>query len=175
MAEDQPRFIGIWIPVEQSCAIGIDLGATKIAAALVCPDGSLLSEKRVDTPIGSTPAILDQIASLVNDLLETSPGRVCGLGIGSPGLVNSATGIVRAAINLGWEEVALKDEICRRLLQPLPVWIQKDANANALGEYYFGSAKGCEDFIFIGIGSGLGAGLMVSGRLVVGSAGSSAG
>jgi glucokinase len=82
--------------------------------------------------------------------------------------------MVANAINLGWTSVPLKDEITQRLTHPLPLVIQKDANASALGEYYFGSVRGCDDFVFISIGSGLGAGVITGGRLVTGASWSAA-
>jgi glucokinase len=89
--------------------------------------------------------------------------------------VNSAAGVVRNAVNLGWEEVPLVVEVQRRLeavgpvLGETPVWVQKDANAAALGEYYFGAARGRQDFVYLSVGSGLGGGIVAAGRLITGA------
>ncbi|HKY55540.1 MAG TPA: ROK family protein, partial [Anaerolineales bacterium] len=103
------------------------------------------------------------------DLARQKPGVVVGVGIGSPGKVDSSQGVVFDAVNLGWKEVNLIEEISNRIGQGMPVWIQKDTNLNALGEYYFGACQGCTDFVYIGIGSGLGAGIISNGQLITGS------
>lgn len=154
-------------------AIGVDLGATKIAAALVTRDGAVVESLQVPTRAEEgSRAVLDRVGSQINALLrhiDGSPVAPIGVGIGSPGQVNSLQGSVRNAVNLGWEEISLVDEICSRLVREIPIWIQKDANASALGEYYFGSAQGCEDFVYLGIGSGLGGGIVTNGMLVTGA------
>lgn len=154
-------------------AIGVDVGATKIAAALVGRDGRVLESLHVPTGAEQgSQAVLDRIGSQINALLRhaASPSVApVGVGIGTPGQVNSVRGTVRNAVNLGWEEISLVDEICSRLVREIPIWIQKDANASALGEYYFGSARGCEDFVYLGIGSGLGGGIVTNGMLVTGA------
>jgi glucokinase len=151
-------------------AIGVDLGATKIAAALVASDGRILASNQAATePAQGSPAVLERIAAQVNDLLRRSPGLVSGVGIGSPGQVNSRLGIVRNAVNLSWDEIQLAAEVQVRLEQRLPVSIQKDANLSALGEYYFGAGQGCQDFVYLGIGSGLGGGILSGGHLITGA------
>jgi glucokinase len=154
---------------EEYYAIGLDVGATKIAAALVSRDGTVLASHQAPTGVRLGPqAVLDRIAAEADALAQDGDGRLKGIGIGSPGQVFSDQGVVRNAVNMGWERVNLVEEIRSRLAVDLPVWIQKDANASALGEYYYGAARGCEDFIYLGVGSGLGGGVMVGGRLVTG-------
>lgn len=162
---------------EQTLAIGIDLGATKIAGALVASDGNVIATVKAPTEANQgVEPVLDRIAGLVNELVGRAaefrhghtPG-VLGVGIGTPGQVNSDSGVVRNAVNLGWGEVHLAKEIFDRLEGKTPVWIQKDANASVLGEYYFGAGRGCTDFVYLGIGSGLGAGVVANGRLVMGA------
>lgn len=167
-------------------AIGVDLGGTKIAAALVGRDGRVLETRQVPTPAGAEPgAVLDRIAAQINHLagslaaqapLEGRPRAALsvatplyGVGIGSPGQVNSLSGVVRNAVNLGWDEIDLVAEVRHRLTLDIPVWVQKDANASALGEYYFGSARSCKDFVYLSIGSGLGGGIVTNGMLVTGA------
>jgi glucokinase len=82
--------------------------------------------------------------------------------------VDSDHGVVYNAVNLGWTEVNLTEEIVNRIDQKLPVWIQKDANLSALGEYYFGACQSCRDFVYLGIGSGLGAGIISNTHLITG-------
>jgi glucokinase len=151
-------------------AIGIDLGATKIAAALVSRQGEVLASRQVLTEARQgTEAVLDRIAAHVNELSGlVSARQLMGVGIGTPGQVDPTTGVVRNAVNLGWDEVELAAEVRLRLSRLLPIWVQKDANAGALGEYIFGAGRGCPDFVYLGIGSGLGGGVVANGRLVSG-------
>jgi glucokinase len=114
-------------------------------------------------------AVFDKVADQIRVLARQKPGALVGVGIGSPGKVDSSRGVVYNAVNLGWAEVNLTEEISSRIGGSLPVWIQKDTNLNALGEYYFGACQGCTDFVYIGVGSGLGAGIISSGKLITGS------
>jgi glucokinase len=129
----------------------------------------LASNQAATEPTEGSLAVLERIAAQANDLLRQTPGPVSGVGIGSPGQVNSRLGIVRNAVNLGWDEIHLAAEVQVRLEQPLPVFIQKDANLSALGEYYFGAGQGCQDFVYLGIGSGLGGGILSNGHLITGA------
>jgi len=156
--------------VKDTLAIGIDLGATKIAAALVRQDGQVLESSQVPTDAADGPqAVLNRIAALAGSLLEVAPVPVLGLGVGTPGQVCPQEGTVRNAVNLGWSEVHLVDELRARLSTDTLVSIGKDANASALGEYYYGAARSCHDFVYLGIGSGLGGGVMAAGSLVQGA------
>jgi glucokinase len=155
--------------VEMQYAIGIDLGATKIASVLLSHSGEVMKSSQVSTRAEEGPlAVLDRVAKQVLDLEQQSPGAVAGVGIGSPGKVDSNRGVVYNAVNLGWTEVDLTEEITSRIHQSLPVWIQKDANLSALGEYYFGACRDVQDFVYLGLGSGLGAGIISGGRLITG-------
>src|SRR5687767_9925063 len=134
-------------------AIGIDLGATKIASVLLSETGELVKSSQVLTLAEEGPqAVLDKVAEQILDLARQSPGPLAGVGIGSPGKVDSNRGVVYNAVNLGWTDVNLTGEITSRIHQSLPVWIQKDANLSALGEYYFGACQGLQDFVYLGIG-----------------------
>ena len=151
-------------------AIGIDISATKIASVLLSDNGEVIKSSQVLTLAEEGPqVVLDKVADQILALAQQCPGAIAGVGIGSPGKVDSRRGVVYNAVNLGWTEVNLTEEITRRLHQVLPVWIQKDANLSALGEYYFGACQGVQDFVYLGIGSGLGAGIISSGRLITGS------
>lgn len=154
-------------------AIGIDIGATKIASVLLSEDGGLADSLQVLTlPSEGMQAVFDKVADQILNLARQQPGDLVGVGIGSPGKVDSSRGIVYDAVNLGWAEANLREEISSRiggLANAVPVWIQKDTNLNALGEYYFGACQGCTDFVYIGVGSGLGAGIISNGHLITGS------
>jgi glucokinase len=146
-------------------SIGIDIGGTKIALALVDDQGKTLAEHRLTTP-ANPDQVLDKIAEGIQTL-RTDADAVAGVGIGCPGHVDPHSGIVRHAVNLGWTEVYLRDEIARRV--NLPVWIEKDTNAATLGELYFGAARGYQDVVYVAVGTGLGGGAVVRGQLVSGA------
>lgn len=155
--------------LDQDLAIGIDIGATKIAATLLSQEGDLVASSQVPTLAHEgMSAVLDRVAEQILELAHQKPGVIAGVGIGSPGKVDSECGIVYDAVNLGWKEAHLVEEVSRRIAGSLPIWAQKDANLNALGEYYFGAGQGFEDFVYIGVGSGLGAGIISNGQIIAG-------
>lgn len=155
-------------PVE-NFAIGIDIGATKIASVLLSEKGEVVdSAQTLTLAQEGTQIVFDKVADQILDFARQRPGAMVGVGIGSPGKVDSSQGVVYNAVNLGWTEVNLIEEIAGRIGRGLPIWIQKDTNLNALGEYYFGACQSCTDFIYFGVGSGLGAGIISNGHLVTG-------
>jgi glucokinase len=160
--------------VDQALAIGIDIGATKIAAALVTEDGQALAERQSPTHVDQGPeAALARTASLVNELAASvDHDRLLGIGVGIAGQVDSRQGCVRLAVNLGWRDLPFVELLCTHLSASLPVWILTDAMASAVGEHIFGAGRGCRDFMYIGIGSGLGGGCLSNGQLLTGATGS---
>jgi len=153
-----------------SLAIGVDMGATKIAVALANEAGQILAEARRPTlPEDGPEAVLDRMAQGIREVMAQAPGPIAGIGIGSPGRVDPVAGTVSAAANLGWDVVDLAGGITRRLDNGLSVYIAKDANAEILGEIFFGAAQGERDCVYLGIGSGLGGGIVSDGRLVIGA------
>lgn len=155
--------------MEIPLAIGVDIGGTKIAFTLIDQRGVELATHRLPTnPADGPDRVIDAIAAGIGHLRENANGGVAGIGIGCPGHVDPASGIVRHAVNLNWSQVALRDEVARRLGSKLPIFLHKDANACALGELYFGSARGYKDFLLLTIGTGLGGGAVVDGEVVIG-------
>ena len=157
---------------QEQFAVGIDIGATKIASVLLSERGEVIHSLQVLTPVEEGPkAVFDRVAEHILSLARLSPGTLAGVGIGSPGKVDSTLGKVYNAVNLGWTEVDLVGEVAARLGQlgnTVPLWVHKDANLSALGEYYFGASQGLRDFVYLGIGSGLGAGIISGGHLITG-------
>jgi glucokinase len=159
-------------------AIGIDLGATKVAGALVNDHGIALSEARALTvaKAGVGP-VVTRIAEVVAQLLaqasSLSNEPVTGIGIGTPGLVDGVAGIVRNAVNLGWIEVALAAEVTAAIKntsgQSLPVWVENDANSQTVGELIFGAGRGLDSLAMVAIGTGLGGGIIANRRLIAGA------
>ncbi len=152
------------------CAVGVDIGGTKIAFALVGEDGEILAEQRLPTR-AEVETLVDDLAAGIGALCANTAHRILGIGVGVPGYVDARRGVVLEAVNLGWRDVPLADLLGRRLSGSLPIQVQKDANAAVMGEYVFGAARGSHSAALIAIGTGLGLGLMVNGALVTGVGG----
>lgn len=153
----------------ENFAIGIDIGATKIASVLLSENGSIIASLQVPTlPSEGIQAVLDKVIKQINTLTQQFSGDVAGVGIGLPGKVDTTRGLVYDAINLGWTEVNLKQGISSRIGTHLPIWFHKDTNLSALGEHYFGAGRDCNDLVYVSIGSGLGGGIISGGHLITG-------
>ncbi|MCC7209247.1 MAG: ROK family protein [Anaerolineae bacterium] len=149
-------------------AIGVDIGGTKIAFALIDPQGRVVAERRAPTlPAEGVAAVLDRLAEGIA-ALGAHGGPVAGVGVGCPGNVHD--GVVRLAVNLGWSEVRLRDAL-RERFPDLPIAVSNDAAAVAIGEWWCGAARGCPDVVYAAIGTGLGGAAMSGGRLVRGASG----
>lgn len=140
--------------------IGVDIGGTKIAAGVVDEEGSILETSTVSTP--PTPeGVVDAIADAVRDV---STGHdVEAVGIGAAGYVDDKRATVLFAPNINWRHEALKDKVEQRV--GLPVVVENDANAAAWGEYRFGAGAGHDDVVCITLGTGLGGGIIIGGKL----------
>lgn len=151
-------------------AIGADVGATKIASACVTRAGEILATSQTATRVElGADAVIGQLASELNALAARESGAICGVGIGVPGLVNPIAGIVIRAVNMHWQNVALRDRVRARLAFDLPVRVDNDVRAALRGEALAGAGRGCPDFVLLTIGSGLGTAAMVNGRVVHGA------
>ncbi|WP_181766698.1 ROK family glucokinase [Streptomyces albidus (ex Kaewkla and Franco 2022)] len=140
--------------------IGVDIGGTKIAAGVVDEHGSILETSTVPTP-PTADGVIDAIADAVRD--ASAEYEVDAVGIGAPGYVDDKRATVLFTPNLSWRHEALKDKVEQRI--DLPVVIENDANAAAWGEYKFGVGTGHEDVVCITIGTGLGGGVIIGGKL----------
>ncbi len=148
--------------------IGVDIGGTGIKAGLVNEKGEILNEKKCKTQKGADVVIGDIIA-LSRALIEEAAVKPVAIGIGCPGLINSKNGEVVYSNNLEWHDVLLKQKIQNAL--NLPVFITNDANAAALGECFCGAGKKYKSMIMITLGTGVGSGIVVGGKLFEGNLG----
>jgi glucokinase len=148
--------------------IGVDLGGTKILAGVVAPDGALLGQsKRATKPSAGVEAVVDRMAKTVREAIEAAGLKVsdmAGLGTGAPGPLDPDRGIVLHTPNLPWVNVPLASMLSERL-DDLPVFIENDVNLGTYGESVFGAGKGAQDVIGIFVGTGIGGGLVLEGRL----------
>lgn len=154
---------------------GVDLGGTTVKIAYFDEIGNLLAKWEIPTVTENNGAqILPDIAASIrqfidgNQLNETA---ILGLGIGVPGPVD-AKGVVNKCVNLGWGVFNIADELTR--LTGFPVMAGNDANVAALGEYWMGGGKGCDNMVFVTLGTGVGGGIVIEGKLLHGTHGSGA-
>jgi glucokinase len=153
-------------------ALAVDLGGTELRAAAVRPGGHILVQ--IDTPTDATagPArVIDQIVSLVGEVRARVPDRAfLGLGIGAPGPLDPVAGIAIAPPTLkGWRDVPLAAILCERLA--MPVALENDANAAALGEWRYGAGRGLRSIVFVTVSTGIGGGVVADGRILHGRRG----
>ncbi|KRV50098.1 glucokinase [Wenjunlia vitaminophila] len=141
--------------------IGVDIGGTKIAAGVVDEEGLILETVKVPTP--TTPeGVVDAISDAVRAVCASGQD-IEAVGVGAAGYVDDKRATVLFAPNIDWRREALKDKVEQRV--GLPVVVENDANAAAWGEYRFGAGKGHDDVVCITLGTGLGGGIIIGGRL----------
>ncbi|MFF0830098.1 ROK family protein [Brevibacillus sp. NPDC003359] len=159
---------------KEEYAIGLDLGGTKILAGLVDQTGGLIAQKQLPTHAEEgEKAVIERVLSATHDVLSASgihPEKVRGVGIASAGVINSDSGEVIFASNLGWRNVPIGTLIGQRF--GLPVQLFNDANAAAIAEWLWGAGVGTRNMIYVTVSTGVGAGIISDGRLVSGRDGS---
>ncbi len=154
-------------------AVGVEIGVNFISVVLTDFVAQVLWHQRLPSnPAESQITLLERAANLTQQALERGMAlglRPLGLGLGVPGLVDIHQSELIFAPNLQWRNVPLRAMWSQRF--GLPVFVENDGNAAALGEYYFGAARGVEDFIYLSAGVGLGGGIVLGGKLFRGSTG----
>jgi len=147
--------------------VGVDVGATKIAAAVVSPEGEILNRVRYPTP-SSHSTLLETLAQAVSEVSEGF--EVAGVGLGVPGLILAQESKVISSPNLrAIEGILLKDELEPKV--GLPVTVENDNNAAAWGEFRFGAGSEAEHLLYVGLGTGIGGGIVIHGQLLRGARG----
>jgi len=152
---------------EGDLTVGVDVGGTKIAAGVVDETGKLLAHTRRETPAQDSAGVLSGIADAVRELAATH--EVAAVGIGAAGFVDASRSTVMFAPNLAWRDEDLRSSLSGRL--HLPVVVENDANAAAWAESRFGAGRDHDDVAVVTIGTGVGGGLVQSGRLLRGGYG----
>jgi len=151
---------------------GVDLGGTNVQAAIYhVSDGKVIVRDGTKTkPQEGSDAVLERIEKLCRKLMEEAKLKdndIAGLGIGAPGAIDFDHGVVLDAPNLGWNDFPLQRELGKRL--PFPVTIDNDVNVGAWGEYKVGAGRGYDEQMSVFIGTGVGAGLILNGKLYQGT------
>lgn len=150
--------------MSQPAVIGVDLGGTNVRAGKVVGQEIAGHSARGISGRGSEETVLREIQETIAAVMDAD---VTGIGIGVPSLVDVDKGIVYTVENIpSWQEVPLKDILERSFR--LPVFVNNDANCFALGELYFGAGRGHRDLVGMVLGTGLGAGIVINGKLYCG-------
>jgi fructokinase len=146
--------------------IGIDLGGTKIEAAVLAEDGSIVLRKRVHTPHGNYAGTIEALAKLVEQC-DAGVGARAPLGLGIPGAVSPATGLVKNANSTWLIGRRLGEDLAGRIGRP--VRLANDANCFALSEASDGAGAGADTVFGVILGTGVGAGIVVNGKVLAGA------
>ncbi len=150
--------------------IGIDIGGTNLVVGAVAADGTRVvgAHSQPTNPSRGADAVIESLVAMGRQTLgalavEVPSARVLGLGIGAPGPLDTRRGVVLLTPNLGWVDMPLRDRLSEGL--GLPASLDNDANCAILGECWVGAARGATHVIGITIGTGIGGGIVLDGRL----------
>jgi glucokinase len=152
--------------------VGVDVGGSKVAAAVVEGNGAVRGRLVNPTNLTGPRETLEGISLAVTRAIEAAGYKksdVSGVGLGIPGKVDPAAGIAVLSVNLGWRDLPIRDSLQDAL--GLPCFIENDVKAAALGELEFGAGRGLQNMIYLILGTGIAAGVIIDGRLYRGSAG----
>lgn len=158
--------------------IGADVGIDILNVTTVSLTGTVLNGVSEALPSMQPAQVIARLARLIATLVERAQGegrRLLGIGVGVPGAVLDPQGVVKLAPNIAWRDVAFQADLTAQLaavgVHDLPVQVQNDYDAAALGEYEFGEAPLPDPLIYLGLGVGVGAGIIVRDRLFLGAEG----
>jgi glucokinase len=146
--------------VEGGCAIGVDLGGTKILAGVVDRGGGLTRTLELPTPAQSQDELVDALVAVVSELRT---GQTEVLGCGVPARIDTRTGVALGAVNTPIRNIRLAEVLEQRT--GLPAVVVNDGSAAALGEFVHGAGRGTSDLVLLTLGTGVGGGFVFGGRL----------
>jgi glucokinase len=152
--------------------IGVDVGGTKIAAGVVDDRGQIRRKVRISTPATTAESVEDGIVQAVLELVALERGaghQVAAVGVAAPGFVDAQRSTLRFTPNLPMADRPLRATLGPRI--GLPVVVENDASAAAWGEFRFGGGRGVSDVVLLTVGTGLGGGVVLDGRLLRGAFG----
>lgn len=154
--------------------IGVDVGGTNIACGVVDDNCCIIARSKVKTNPNDAPAayevVLDEIKNAIRKACGEAgiaPADVHSIGIGCPGTCNSESGVVEYSNNLGFLNVPLRDDVQKEF--GVDVYLENDANAAAFGEFSAGAAKGSNSAVVITLGTGVGSGIVIDGKIYRGA------
>jgi glucokinase len=147
-------------------AIGVDLGGTKILAGVLTRSGEVIRQHERPTPQDSQEAVLEALAAAVAELLDD---EVAAIGFGVPSPIDQPTGVVVECVNVKLVDCPLRDLMHLRF--GLPIGLDNDANAAAIGEWRAGAGRGVDDLVMLTLGTGVGGGVITRGAPMRGARG----
>lgn len=151
------------------CTIGVDVGGTNIKLGLVAPPGKIIAKTNLITKsyVYHPNRLIDALAAAIRILIKNNGKTakdIAGIGIGLPGLVDVARGVVVFLPNIpGWKNIPMRKIMDKKL--KIPVFLDNDVNLVTLGEWQFGAGKGCANLVCITLGTGVGGGLVLDNAL----------
>ncbi len=161
------------MPTKKEVIVGIDMGGTRLRALVVNAGNKILGMQRAPTnPRQKPERLIADLAVLVEAAVQSAglkPRDLRAVSIGVPGAVDVAGGIVQHAPNLSWKGVALGPKL--KALLNVPVFVENDVNVGVMGEYALGSGRGAQELVGIFVGTGIGGGIVMGGRLYLGARG----
>ena len=158
--------------MDSAFTVGVDLGGTKVATALVDAEGNIVATGRGSTgPQADPSAVIAEIVTSIRKASATvASDHISAVGVGAAGQIDPATGTIRSSPNLGWENVPLRAELEQAL--EMPVLVANDVQAAAWGEWRHGAGQNITDIVCLFVGTGIGGGVIAAGHLLVGCGGS---
>ena len=153
--------------VNDDYVVGVDMGGTKILAAVINAKGEIVHQAKTATkPKKGPDEVIKRIARCIREAIdgtELKPSQIRAIGIGSPGPLDPETGVIIFAPNLGWSNVQLKAKLEANL--NIPTFVDNDVNVGTLGEYAFGAGQEVKNLVGIFVGTGIGGGIILDGKL----------
>ncbi|MBA3555431.1 MAG: ROK family protein [Gemmatimonadales bacterium] len=150
------------VAVAEKRVIGVDLGGTKILAGKIERDGTIVASSERPTPVASQEELLRALDEVVEDVLGTAQG-VVAVGLGIPSRIDHPSGRAVGSVNIPLADLDLRTRMEERF--GLIVGLENDANAAALAEWTLGAGRGTRDMVMLTLGTGVGGGVVVDGRL----------
>lgn len=157
---------------DDALVVGVDVGGTKIAAGVVDTEGNVSCHVLVPTDTSCPENTLRSIAESIKRVIHNTGGdakRIRSIGLGVPGMVDPINGMSLLAVNLGWQDVPVRDWLQQEL--GLPCCVENDVSAAALGESLYGVGKDYEHMLYLSLGTGIAARAIIQGRLYRGAHG----
>jgi glucokinase-like ROK family protein len=154
------------VPADARHLIGVEVGDSGLSGAVVTLRGELRHSLEVPLDGRDGDQALERLDALLEELVSATDRPLLGVGLGTPGLVDTSTGTVRWAVNLDWRELPLGEHLQQRT--GLPVYVANDSHAAALAEFTFGGHADARSMVVIRIGRGIGAGIVLDGHLYQG-------
>lgn len=149
------------------CALGIEINVDYIELLITDFSANAIWRKNEATnPESAQEGVMKQVIKLVKEaskFISTHNCHLLGVGVAVPGLVDVSSGLLRVAPNLNWVDIPIRDVLAEYF--DCPIYVENEANAAALGEYYFGAVRNVKNFIYLSAGIGLGSGIVMGGQL----------